>query len=108
MILKCASDFIWAIYIYMTAGKANPPLVYLVTPPTTITLSEPRYCLTTLPLERIVEIMKHLDWNSLLRIRRVKGHLLYLLRFFQTCKLLDTVSRDWSLWVIKYHLYVAR
>ena len=67
-----------------------------------------RYTLTTLSFEVIVEIIKDLDWNMLLRIRQVRLRGLQAYHaVFQTHKLLNVASRDCYVWVIQYHQYTA-
>jgi hypothetical protein len=68
--------------------------------------------LTMLPLEIIVEILKELDWYSLLKIRLVRLHYLALMVqdscYCQTCRLLNSLSRLRDIWISQYHQYVAQ
>lgn len=64
-----------------------------------------------LPFELIAEILKELDWYSLLKIRLVRQHYFPLLvqgSCCQTCKLLDGLSRVRDVWIGQYHQYVVQ
>ena len=76
MIRRWASNFLWAIlglslYLYDSWAGQSDSGVPRCTPPTVMTCDS-RLTLTTLPFEMIVEVMKYLDWRSLLRIRQVR------------------------------------
>ena len=74
--IRRASNFLWAIlglslYLYdFWAGQPDSG-VPRCTPAAVIPCDSPP-TLTTLPFEMIVEIMKYLDFRSLLRIRQVR------------------------------------
>ncbi|RDB18600.1 hypothetical protein Hypma_014707 [Hypsizygus marmoreus] len=55
----------------------------------------PRHKFTTLPLDIVLEIVKELDWRSVLTIRR-------------TCKYLEEISRTRIVWCSQYRRYVAQ
>ncbi|RDB18718.1 hypothetical protein Hypma_014706 [Hypsizygus marmoreus] len=54
-----------------------------------------RHKLTTLPLDIVLDIVKELDWYSILTIRK-------------TCKYLEEISRTCTVWCSQYRLYVAQ
>jgi len=66
---------------------------------------------TTLPLEIIVEILKEVDWHSLLKIRLVRlSYFPFVLQSSccQTCKLLNALSRARGIWMSQHHQYVSQ
>lgn len=65
---------------------------------------------TNLPFEIIAEVLKVLDWASLLKIRQVRIRSmssLLLTDTVQVCKYLDTISRTRIVWEGQYHQYLA-
>lgn len=71
-------------------GRFDSGVPSVTTPYDSCDYKGPRYTLTTLPLEMIVEIMKHLDWHSVLSLSgETTPFALFTLIFMVFCYSLD-------------------